>query len=59
MISWFIHLIECDCEETFMLLNDRSGTNQKDVLSYSLNLTDQDFYVCLVDEKTKETIASF
>lgn len=42
-----------------MLLNDRSGTNQKDVLSYSLNLTDQDFYVCLVDEKTKETITSF
>lgn len=40
-----------------MLLNDSSGTNQKDVLSYSLNLTNQDSYVRLVHEKNK-TIAS-
>ena len=34
-------------------------TNQKDGLSNSLNLTNQDFYVRLVDEKkTKNTIAS-
>ena len=41
-----------------MLLNDRSLTDQKDGLSKSLNLTDQDFYVRLLDEKTKKTIAS-
>ena len=33
-----------------MLLNDRSVTNQRDGLNNPLN---QDFYVCLVDEKTK------
>ena len=37
-----------------MVLNDRPLTNQKDGLSNSLNLTDQDFYICLVDEKNKE-----
>ena len=41
-----------------MVLNDRSLTSQKDGLSNSLNLTMQDFYVRLVDEKTKKTIAS-
>ena len=42
-----------------MVLNDRSLTNEKDGLSNSLNLTNQDFYVRLVDEKNKEqTIAS-
>ena len=41
-----------------MVLNDRSLTNQKDGLSNSLNLTNQDFYVRLVDKKTKKTIAS-
>ena len=33
-----------------MLLNDRSLTNQKDGLSNSISLTNQDFYVRLVDE---------
>ena len=33
-----------------MLLKDRSLTNQKDGLSNSLNLTNQDFYVRLVNE---------
>ena len=37
-----------------MVSNDRSLTNQKDGLSSSLNLTNQDFYVYLVDEKNKE-----
>ena len=37
-----------------MLLNERSLTNQKDGLSKSLSLTNQDFYVRLVDEKDKE-----
>ena len=37
-----------------MVSNDRSLANQKDGLSNSLNLTDQDFYICLVDEKNKE-----
>ena len=37
-----------------MLLNDRSLTNQKDGLSNSISLTNQDFYVLLVDEKNKE-----
>ena len=43
-----------------MVLNDRSLTNQKDGLSNSLNLTNQDFYVCRVNEKKKQnkTIAS-
>ena len=41
-----------------MVLIDRSLTSQKDGLSNSLNLTDQDFYVHLVDEKTKKTIVS-
>ena len=43
-----------------MVLNDRSLTSQKNGLSISLNLTNQDFYVHLVDEKnkTKTTIAS-
>ena len=36
-----------------MLLNDRSLTNQ-DGLSNSISLTNQDFYVLLVDEKNKE-----
>ena len=36
-----------------MVLNDRSLTSQKDGLSNSLNLTNQDFYVRLVDEKNK------
>ena len=52
------HLAERECEKTFMLLNDRSLTNPKDGLNNSLNLTNQDFYVLLVDEKTKTTIAS-
>ena len=34
-----------------MLLNDRSLTNQKDGLSNSISLTNQEFYVRLVDEK--------
>ena len=34
-----------------MVLNDRSLTSQKDGLSNSLNLTNQDFHVRLVDEK--------
>ena len=34
-----------------MVSNDRSLTNQKDGLDNSLNLTNQDFYVRLVDEK--------
>ena len=37
-----------------MVFNDSSLTNQKDGLSNSLNLTNQDFYVHLVDEKNKE-----
>ena len=37
-----------------MVLNDRSLTNEKDGLSNSINLTNQDFYICLVDEKNKE-----
>ena len=37
-----------------MVFNDRSLTSQKDGLSNSLNLTNQDFYVRLVDEKNKE-----
>ena len=37
----------------FSVLNDRS-TNQMDGLSNSLNLTNQDFYVHMVDEKNKE-----
>ena len=36
-----------------MVLNDRSLTNQKDGLGNLLNLTNQDFYVRLVDEKNK------
>ena len=38
-----------------MVLNDRLVTNQKDGLSNSLNLTNQDFYVRLLDEKNKES----
>ena len=34
-----------------MVSNDRSLTNQIERLSNSLNLSNQDFYVCLVDEK--------
>ena len=37
-----------------MVLKDRSLTTQKDGLSNSLNLTNQDFYLRLVDEKNKE-----
>ena len=37
-----------------MVLNDRSLTSQKDGLNNSFNLTNQDFYVRLVDEKNKE-----
>ena len=37
-----------------MVLNDSSLTSQKYGLSNSLNLTNQDFYVRLVDEKNKE-----
>ena len=37
-----------------MVSNDRSLTNQKDGLGNSLNLTNQDFYVRLVDEKTQK-----
>ena len=37
-----------------MVLNDRSLTSEKVGLSTSLNLTNQDFYVRLVDEKNKE-----
>ena len=42
-----------------MVLNERSLTSQKDGLRNSLNLTNQDFYVRLADEKKKKkTIAS-
>ena len=34
-----------------MVSNDRSLTNQRDGLSSSLNLTNQDFYIRLVDKK--------
>ena len=34
-----------------MVSNDRSLTNQKDGLGNLLNLTNQDFYVRLMDEK--------
>ena len=37
-----------------MVSSDRSLTNQKAGLGNSLNLTNQDFYVRLVDEKSKE-----
>ena len=37
-----------------MASNDRSLTNQKDGLGNLLNLTNQDFYVRLVDEKNKD-----
>ena len=37
-----------------MVLNDRLLTSQKDGLRKKLNLTNQDFYVRLVDEKNKE-----
>ena len=37
-----------------MVLNDGSLTNQKDGLSNSLNLTNQDFYIRLADEKDKQ-----
>ena len=47
-------LFKHKCENTFMGLNDRSLTNQKDGLSNSLNLANQDFYVRLVDQKNKE-----
>ena len=51
--------VEYTCEKTFVVLNDRSLTNQKDGLSNSLDLTNQDFYDRPVDEKkTKKTIAS-
>ena len=36
-----------------MVLNERSLTSQKDGLRNSLNLTNQDFYVRLADEKKK------
>ena len=36
-----------------MVLNDSSLTKEKDGLSNLLNLTNQDFYVRLVDEKNK------
>ena len=49
-----MYLVECECENTPMLWNDRSQTNQKARLSNSLNLTNLDFYVCLVDEKNEE-----
>ena len=42
-----------------MVLNDRPLTNQKDGLSSSLNLTDQDFYICLVDEKKQRKQSHF
>ena len=52
-------IVECYCEKTPMLLNDRSLTNQNEGLSNSLNLTNQNFFVRLVDEKkTRKTIAS-
>ena len=41
-----------------MVSNGRSLTNKKDGLGNLLNLTNQDFYVRLVDGKTKKTIAS-
>lgn len=54
----YIRFVEYKYEKTFMVLNDRSLTNQKDGLSNSLNLTNQVFYVRLVDEKkTKKTIS--
>ena len=37
-----------------MVLNDRSLASKKDGLSNSLNLTNQDFYIRLVDEKNRE-----
>ena len=37
-----------------MVLNDMLLNNQKSGLSNSSNLTNQDFYICLVDEKNKE-----
>ena len=37
-----------------MVSNDWSLTNEMDGLGNSLNLTNQDFYVRLVDEKNKE-----
>ena len=49
-----MRLVEYKYEKTFVILNDRSLTCQKDGLSNSLNLTNQDFYVRLVDEKNKE-----
>lgn len=42
-----------------MLLNDRSLTNQKDGLRNSFNLTNQNFYVRVVDEKDKENNGIF
>ena len=48
-----IRRVEYKCEKTFVVLNDRSLTSQKDGLSNSLNLTNQGFYVRLVDEKNK------
>ena len=41
-----------------MFLNDRSLTNQKDGLSNLLNLTNQNLYVRLVDEKNEENNGS-
>ena len=37
-----------------MVLNDRLLTNQEDGLSNSLNLTNQNFYIHLMDERKKE-----
>ena len=37
-----------------MVSNDKSLANQKDGLGNSLNLTNQDSYARLVDEKNKE-----
>ena len=54
----FICIVEYQCEKTLMVSNDRSLTNQKDELGNSLNPTNQDFYVCPVDKKTKKTMAS-
>ena len=39
-----------------MLLKDRSLTNQKDGLSNALILTNQDFYIRLVDDKENNSI---
>ena len=50
----FNRLVEYKCEKTLMVSNDRSLTNQKDGVGNSLNLTNQDFYVRLVDEKNNE-----